>query len=86
MVLPGGAAGWPLWAHAQQTQKIARIGFLIPSGLETPVTREQFDAIRQALAELAYVEGVNIVFERSPVDHRGVRTGGYSNCCKKNLH
>jgi putative tryptophan/tyrosine transport system substrate-binding protein len=63
IVLLGSAAGWPLWAHAQQTPKIARIGFLTPSG-QASVTRETFDAIRQALAELGYAEGVNIVFEQ----------------------
>jgi hypothetical protein len=42
-----GAAAWPLAARAQQASKIARIGLLVPSPLEAPVTREALGAIRQ---------------------------------------
>jgi putative ABC transport system substrate-binding protein len=64
----GGAAATlivsgPRVAGAQQPPKVARIGLLIPSRLENPSTRENFDAIRQGLADLGYAEGQNIVFE-----------------------
>jgi putative ABC transport system substrate-binding protein len=62
----GGAAWsslWPLAARAQQLTTVARVGLLIPSALDAPVTLENFGAIRQALAELGHVEGQNIVFE-----------------------
>jgi hypothetical protein len=36
IVLQCSASGWPLGAHAQQTAKIAWIGFLIPSAPEAP--------------------------------------------------
>ena len=48
------------WA---QTARVTRIGFLIPSPLDAPVTTENFGAMRQGLAELGYIEGKNIVFE-----------------------
>jgi putative ABC transport system substrate-binding protein len=58
------AATRPLRAGAQQTSKIARIGLLIPSGLENPVTQQVFGVVRQGLADLGYVEGRNVTFEQ----------------------
>jgi putative ABC transport system substrate-binding protein len=46
-----------------QTAKVTRIGFLIPSPLDAPVTNESFGAMRQGLADLGYIEGQNVVFE-----------------------
>jgi putative ABC transport system substrate-binding protein len=54
-VLPRSA-----WA---QTAKTTRIGFLIPSPLDAPVTNENFGAVRQGLADLGYIEGQNVDFE-----------------------
>jgi len=42
-----------------QAAKIARVGFLAPQGRSLPI----FDAFREGLAELGYVEGRNIVIE-----------------------
>jgi putative ABC transport system substrate-binding protein len=44
---------------AQQAAKIPRVGFLAPQGRSLPL----FDAFRQGLAELGYVEGLNVVIE-----------------------
>jgi putative ABC transport system substrate-binding protein len=46
-------------AEAQQAAKIPRVGFLAPQGRSLPL----FDAFRQGLAELGYVEGRNVVIE-----------------------
>ena len=46
-------------AEAQQPARIARVGFLAPQGRSLPL----FDAFRQGLAELGYVEGRNVVIE-----------------------
>jgi putative ABC transport system substrate-binding protein len=46
-------------AHAQQAASISRVGFLAPQGRSLPL----FDAFRQGLAELGYVEGQNVVIE-----------------------
>jgi putative tryptophan/tyrosine transport system substrate-binding protein len=46
-------------AHAQQTAKIPRVGFLAPQGRSLPL----FDAFRQGLADLGYIDGKNIVIE-----------------------
>jgi putative ABC transport system substrate-binding protein len=45
--------------EAQQAAKIPRVGFLAPQGRSLPL----FDAFRQGLAELGYVEGRNVVIE-----------------------
>jgi putative ABC transport system substrate-binding protein len=47
-------------AHAQQPKKVPHIGLLIP-GSSTASAR--FDAFRQGLRELGYVDGKNIVIE-----------------------
>jgi len=45
--------------EAQQTGKIARVGFLAPQGRSLPL----FNAFRQGLADLGYVEGRDVVIE-----------------------
>jgi putative ABC transport system substrate-binding protein len=47
--------------EAQQPKKIPRIGFLSPVDAASESTR--FEAIRQALRELGYIEGQNIAIE-----------------------
>ena len=48
-------------AEAQQPKKIPRIGFLIASSL--PVNAARYEAFREGLRALGYVEGKNIVIE-----------------------
>jgi putative ABC transport system substrate-binding protein len=47
-------------AQAQQTGKVYRIGYLSTSGRGVEVREEAF---RQALRELGYIEGKNLVIE-----------------------
>jgi putative ABC transport system substrate-binding protein len=51
----------PFAAHAQQPGKVPRIGYLSASSPSSQQTR--FEAFRQGLRELGYVEGKNIVIE-----------------------
>ena len=69
----GTLAAWPLAAHAQQREKIARIGYL-GAGIRTAIPNPR-DAFLQGLRDLGYVEGQNFVLvdryaegrqERSP--------------------
>jgi putative ABC transport system substrate-binding protein len=57
VILALGAVVAP--SQAQQAAKIPRVGFLAPQGRSLPL----FDAFRQGLAELGYVEGRNVVIE-----------------------
>ena len=61
ITLFGGAAVWPLAAHAQQPGKMARIGFL---GSATAAgSAESVEALRAGLRDFGHVEGSNIVIE-----------------------
>jgi putative tryptophan/tyrosine transport system substrate-binding protein len=62
--LVGGASAWPLAARAQQPSKIARIGFLRYASPH----EKQFDAFRDGLRALGYIEGQNIVIEQRYAD------------------
>ena len=61
--LAGGLLAAPLAAEAQQAANIPRVGFLSPSSLSDPRTSRYFQAFRQGLRELGYVEGQNIAIE-----------------------
>jgi putative ABC transport system substrate-binding protein len=65
--LLGGAAVWPLTAHAQQSaSKLYRIGMLetVPSALNVA----NMSAFRKGLQELGYVEGKNYVIKYRSAD------------------
>jgi hypothetical protein len=55
-----GSAAWPLVAQAQQTGKLATVGYLGPSLLS--LEHVQVDALKQRLHELGYVEGKDIAY------------------------
>jgi ABC-type uncharacterized transport system substrate-binding protein len=58
-LLGGAATAWPLATRAQQT-KVARIGFFRQAGPHD----KQFDAFRDGLRTVGYVEGQNILIEQ----------------------
>jgi putative tryptophan/tyrosine transport system substrate-binding protein len=58
--LLGGAAAWPLTAHAQQPA-MRVIGYL--SGVSPDGDTERVRALRQGLKETGYVEGENVTIE-----------------------
>ncbi|HEY3067878.1 MAG TPA: ABC transporter substrate-binding protein [Methylomirabilota bacterium] len=53
----------PLGIEAQQTRRIARIGFLSPSSPSDPRTRTFVEAFREGLRDLGWVEGENVTIE-----------------------
>ncbi len=54
------AAAWPLAAGAQQSERIRRVGVLIPFAENDPVVRASAAAFVQALGRFGWVEGKNI--------------------------
>jgi putative tryptophan/tyrosine transport system substrate-binding protein len=67
----GGAAAWPLAAHAQRTAEVRTIGFLLPGGSRTTVMRTQLEAFRQGLKENGWIEGQNISVEYRFAEGKG---------------
>jgi putative tryptophan/tyrosine transport system substrate-binding protein len=56
----GGAAAWPLSAHAQQPERIRRIGVLMAHPENDPEYQSYLSAFRQELAERGWKEARNI--------------------------
>jgi putative ABC transport system substrate-binding protein len=59
-ILGGAAAAWPLAAHAQQGERMRRIGVLMPLAADDPEARARLAAFQQALQELGWTEGRNV--------------------------
>jgi putative ABC transport system substrate-binding protein len=59
----GGAAAWPLAGHAQQSESMRRVGWLVPWAEKDPVTGASVKVFAHALEQLGWVEGKNIQIE-----------------------
>ena len=61
ILLVGGAAvAWPLAAHAQQREKMRRIGVLMPFAADDPSGQTRLLAFAQALAQWGWTDGRNV--------------------------
>ena len=66
MLLLGGAmtATWPLAGRAQQSERVRRIGVLLPfDNADDPQARQLWPAFKQRLGQLGWLEGRNIQFD-----------------------
>ena len=59
----GSAAVWPLAARAQQTDRVRRIGVLMPYDENDPERKRRYSAFTQALAGLGWADGRNVRME-----------------------
>jgi putative tryptophan/tyrosine transport system substrate-binding protein len=59
----GGAAAWPIAAHAQQTQRMRGIGVLMPLAADDPEAQTRLAALAQGLERLGWTIGRNIRIE-----------------------
>jgi putative ABC transport system substrate-binding protein len=66
IALMGGAAALPVAAHAQQSGKEWRIGYL--SGVSRSAASDAYAAFVQGMGELGYVEGKDFVIEWRSVE------------------
>ena len=60
ITLLGGAAAWPLAAWAQQTERVRRIGVLLPGAADDTEFQTRVAAFHQALALLGWSIGRNV--------------------------
>jgi hypothetical protein len=56
-LLGGAAAAWPLAARAQQSERMRRIGLLLPAAADDPEWQVRVGAFQQALALLGWTIG-----------------------------
>ena len=68
ITLVGGAATWPIAAHAQQNP-MPVIGFLSSGGQHSDVVR-RLTPFRQGLNEAGYIEGRNVTIEYRVAENR----------------
>ena len=62
-LLGGAVAAWPLAAHAQQNERMRRIGVLMPFAKDNPEGRARTAAFLQELRKLGWTEGRNLQIE-----------------------
>jgi putative ABC transport system substrate-binding protein len=60
ITLLGGATAWPLAAHAQQAERMRRIGVLMSLAADDPEGRARLAALLRALHDSAWTVGRNI--------------------------
>jgi hypothetical protein len=60
ITLLGGAAAWPLAAHAQQGERVRRIGVLTPFPADDAEGHARLTAFAQALQQSGWTVGQNV--------------------------
>jgi putative ABC transport system substrate-binding protein len=66
-LLSGAAMAWPLAAHAQQTERVRRIGVLIPFTATDPEAKARNVVFEQSLQQLGWTVGRDLQIDyRSP--------------------
>ena len=72
----GSAAAWPVWARAQQAERVRRIGVLLPGDENDPEGKARISAFTQALTDLGWTNGRN--------SERRINFCGFSLCVIQN--
>jgi putative tryptophan/tyrosine transport system substrate-binding protein len=63
ILLLGGAATWPLAAHAQQSEQMRRIGVIMSLAENDPEDQARVAALQQGLAQFGWTDGRNVRIE-----------------------
>jgi putative ABC transport system substrate-binding protein len=59
-LLGGAAVAWPLAAHAQQSERVRRIGVLTASAADDSENQARMAAFLQSLAQSGWIDGRNV--------------------------
>ena len=59
-LLGGAAAAWPLAARAQQSERMRRVGVLMPLAADDPQSLRRLTAFVQGLQQLGWTDGRNV--------------------------
>src|SRR3984893_18429199 len=59
-LLGGAAVAWPLAAHAQQSERVRRIGVLMASAADDSENQARMAAFLQSLAQSGWIDGGNV--------------------------
>src|SRR5262245_8618257 len=62
-IVGGMAAAWPAWGRAQQAERVRRVGVLVFSAENDPITELRLSALRDGLQQLGWTNGVNVRFD-----------------------
>jgi hypothetical protein len=62
-LLGGAAVAWPLTSHAQQSERVRRVGVLTNLAADDPEAQVRYTAFAQALAQLGWTVGQNLQIE-----------------------
>ena len=62
-LIGSAAAAWPITAHAQQSERMRRVGVLIGFAESDPSVQSWIAAFRSSLAKLGWIEGHNLRIE-----------------------
>jgi putative ABC transport system substrate-binding protein len=73
MLIGGAAVAWPLAAHAQQSGKVARVGFLGNDLDSNAVAGPGFKVFISELQKLGFTEGRNLVVDYRRVDEGAIK-------------
>jgi putative ABC transport system substrate-binding protein len=60
IALLGGAAAWPVTAHAQKTERTRRVGIMLPAAADDPEFQGWVGAFLQELAQFGWAIGRNL--------------------------
>jgi putative tryptophan/tyrosine transport system substrate-binding protein len=77
-LLGGVAATWPLAARAQQTERVHRVGALMPFNAHDEEGRVFIAALRQALQKSGWTDGRNVRIESRWIGHDVERRNAYA--------
>jgi putative ABC transport system substrate-binding protein len=78
ITLLGSAAAWPVAAHAQQPERLRRIGVLMNRAADNPEGQDRLAAFHQGLQELGWGVGRNVLIDTRWSEDNADRSAKYA--------